>query len=273
MAPTTPRFAELSAPANWRAVDFISDLHLQADAPDTAQIWRDYLARTTADAVFILGDLFEVWVGDDGLTLAAHPTDSAQAFEQDCVRVLRAASRRHALFFMHGNRDFLAGPAFARAAGVTLLDDPTLLLFGGQRWLLSHGDALCLDDVEYQRFRREVRSSAWRQGFLAKPLTERRALARQLRDASEARKRGGAEYADADPALTQTWLDAAPAACLIHGHTHRPADHALPGGRMRRVLSDWDAAADPPRAQVLRLSLDTDSATVRARRLPAADAA
>lgn len=272
MTPTTPRFAELSAPANWRVVDFISDLHLQAQEPATAQSWQDYLARTTADAVFILGDLFEVWVGDD--SLAGAPTDGrTEAFEQHCVLTLRAASRQRALYFMHGNRDFLVGAAFAQAAGVTLLDDPTLLQFGGRRWLLSHGDALCLADADYQRFRQQVRGAAWQQSFLTRPLAQRRELARQLRSDSEARKRSGADYADADPALTQAWLEAVQAQCLIHGHTHRPADHALPGGRMRRVLSDWDAAAHPPRAEVLRLSLAADSATVQVQRLPAADAA
>ena len=272
MPATTPRFAELAAPANWRVVDFISDLHLQASEPATVQVWQDYLAQTSADAVFILGDLFEVWVGDDGLTIPNPAAGSPEAFEQACARGLRAVSPKRTLFFMHGNRDFLAGAAFAQASGVTLLTDPTVLVFAGQRWLLSHGDALCLDDVDYQRFRTQVRSTAWQQEFLARPLSERRAIARQLRDASETRKRGGADYADADPALTQAWLAAADAATLIHGHTHQPADHPLPQGRSRHVLSDWDAAAQPPRAQVLRLRWDGQNQAAQVLRLPAADA-
>lgn len=273
MTATTRRFTELAAPANWRVVDFISDLHLQAGEPATAQTWQDYLARTSADAVFMLGDLFEVWVGDDGLNTPAPAAGSAEAFEQTCTHALRAASRQRALFFMHGNRDFLAGTAFAQASGVTLLEDPSVLVFAGQRWLLSHGDALCLGDVDYQRFRQQVRTPAWQQAFLARPLSERRAFARQLRDASETRKRGGgADYADADPALTQAWLEAANAATLIHGHTHRPADHHLPPGRLRRVLSDWDASARPPRAEVLRLRWAGPNQTLQVLRLPAEDA-
>lgn len=263
MTSTTRPFAELSAPARWRVVDFVSDLHLQACEGPTLQAWERYLAHTRADAVFILGDLFELWVGDDGL----QGQDADARFEQHCVEVLRTAAMKRALHFMHGNRDFLFGEAGARAAGLTLLADPTVLLFGGQRWLLSHGDALCLDDRDYLQFRAQVRTADWQQTFLAKPLAERRALARGLRQQSESRKQTGAIYADVDAPLARDWLHAAAASTLIHGHTHRPADHLLGEDLRRYVLSDWDAAATPPRGEVLRLS--QEAGPVQLRRLPA----
>jgi UDP-2,3-diacylglucosamine hydrolase len=238
----------VAAPAAWRTVDFISDLHLQAEDPATVAAFAAYLRQTPADAVFLLGDIFEVWIGDD----AAQPG----TFEAECATLLRTASLTHALFFMHGNRDFLLGQNYLSSAGVTLLDDPCVLQWKGQNWLLSHGDALCLDDRDYQVFRTEVRSQAWQTTFLAKPLEERRAIARALRQASEARRSTNAEYADADPRLVADWLDRAEATTLVHGHTHRPADHRLPDGRTRFVLCDWDLAATLPRAEVLRLGAD-----------------
>lgn len=240
--------AELEAPASWATVDFISDLHLQASEPATFETWRRYLSTPGgADAVFMLGDLFEVWIGDD----AAQPG----TFEAECARVLRESARLRPQFFMHGNRDFLLGADFARDAAITLLHDPTVLDFGGQRWLLTHGDALCLDDLDYMKFRAEVRTDAWREAFLARALEERRGVARGLRQQSEARKQEAATvYADADTAASLAWLMVARARTLIHGHTHRPHDHELPHGHRRVVLSDWDGAASPPRAQVLRLT-------------------
>lgn len=269
MTSTPPRFAELQAPAHWRVVDFISDLHLQPSEPETLQAWQRYMAQTRADAVFILGDLFEVWVGDDGSAAG----DEDARFEQGCIEVMKATSARCALHFMPGNRDFLVGPACARAAGFTLLDDPSILVFGGQRWLLTHGDALCLDDTEYLRFRAQVRTPAWQQAFLAKPLAERRAIARGLRQHSEDRKRSGATYADVDAVQARHWLQSASAPTMIHGHTHRPADHDLGQGLSRWVLSDWDLAAQAPRAEVLRLQRSDAAAAVQVRRLPAGDVA
>jgi UDP-2,3-diacylglucosamine hydrolase len=247
----------VAAPAAWQTVDFISDLHLQADEPATAAAFARYLQSTPADAVFLLGDIFEVWIGDDAAV--------AGSFEAGIAGRLKASAATRALFFLHGNRDFLVGENYLRSAGVTLLADPCLLQWNGRRWLLSHGDALCLGDVDYQVFRTQVRSAEWQSTFLQKPLEERRAIARGLRQASESRKTGGADYADADPALTTAWLDANEADLLIHGHTHRPADHPLAGGRMRTVLSDWDLAAMPPRAEVLRIAADGT-----ARRIPLA---
>ena len=248
---TVPPMAALQAPATWATVDFISDLHLRAEEPATFDAWAHYLHSTPANAVFLLGDVFEVWVGDDVLS---DPTKQDERFEARCAREMASAAQRLSLFFMHGNRDFLVGQALMTSCGATLLADPTVLDFGGQRWLLSHGDALCLDDTEYLEFRRQVQQPAWRDAFLAKPLAEREAIARSLRTQSEARKHSGATYADVDNAAACQWLQAAGAHTLIHGHTHRPATHDLGQGLQRVVLSDWDAAATPPRAEVLRLN-------------------
>jgi UDP-2,3-diacylglucosamine hydrolase len=245
----------VNAPAHWRVIDFISDTHLQASQTQTWLAWQHYMASTEADAVFILGDLFEVWVGDDVITARS---GQAPGFEARCQQVLADASQRLSLFFMHGNRDFLLGETFAAACNMTLLPDPTVLVFDAQRWLLSHGDELCLADTDYQQFRTLVRSASWRASFLAKPLAQRQAVARGLRDQSESRKASGATYADVDTPAALAWLTAAQASTLIHGHTHHPADHLLnladENPIHRRVLSDWDAAATPPRLEVLRLS-------------------
>jgi UDP-2,3-diacylglucosamine hydrolase len=130
------------------------------------------------------------------------------------------------------------------------------MVFGGQRWLLSHGDALCLEDTDYQQFRQQVRSADWQQAFLAQPLAARQSTARTLRRQSEARKQSGVAYVDLDPAATRVWLTLNRTPTLIHGHTHRPSTHDLGAGLQRWVLSDWDLAAPRPRAEVLRLSLD-----------------
>ncbi len=238
--------AELSAPPSWLLVDFISDLHLQAAEPATFSAWQHYMQTTPADALFILGDLFEVWVGDDVL--------QEHCFEHQCVQVIKQTAARLPTFFMHGNRDFLAGNDMMSACNTTLLSDPTALSFNSQRWLLSHADALCIDDAPYMAFRQQVRSADWQQTFLAKPLAERLAIARGLRQQSEAQKRSAAANADVDAKAAQQLLLSANASTLIHGHTHKPAAHDLGGGLQRVVLSDWDAQATPPRAEVLRLS-------------------
>jgi len=247
-----PAAPQLQAPAHWRSVDLISDLHLQAQEPETFKAWQAYMDGTPADAVLILGDLFEVWVGDDEVPNSP--------FLQACSEVLRRASTRLHLGIMHGNRDFLMGPAFMASCGAQLLNDPTLLRWGSNAWLLSHGDALCIGDTDYQQFRQEVRSPEWMARFLAQPLAERQAVARQLRTQSETRKSSGMGFADADTALSLSWLRSAAASQLIHGHTHQAADHVMTEDGQepctRSVLSDWDLRAQPPRAQVLRLTAD-----------------
>jgi UDP-2,3-diacylglucosamine hydrolase len=158
---------------------------------------------------------------------------------------------------MHGNRDFLVGPRFLSDCGVHALSDPCLLQWGEQCILLSHGDALCLDDSAYQAFRQQVRSADWQTEFLAKPLHERLALARAMRAQSESQKHSGAVYADADALMALNWLHAAEADRLVHGHTHQPADHPLGSGQ-RHVLSDWSLDHAPARAQVFRLQRGGD---------------
>lgn len=238
--------AELTAPPDWLKLDLISDLHLQASEPATFTAWQRYMQTTPVDAVFILGDLFEVWVGDDALVEGS--------FEAQCAQVIRQTAARVPVFFMHGNRDFLVGHDLMTACHTTLLNDPSLLTFHGQRWLLSHGDALCLGDTAYMAFRKQVRSADWQKTFLAKPLAERQTIARGLRQQSEARKQTGADYADVDTQAARQLLLQANASTLIHGHTHKPANHDLGDGLQRVVLSDWDVEAIPPRAEVLRLS-------------------
>lgn len=250
--PHAPHIQPLAAPAHWRTVDFISDLHLSADEPATFDLWADYLARTQADAVLMLGDVFEVWVGDDA---AAVPG----SFEARCLQALGHC--RAELGFMHGNRDFLVGPGFLARHGLRFLPDPCLLHWPDQRLLLSHGDLLCIDDLPYQRFRQQVRQPAWQRDFLTRPLAERQALARHMREQSQAQQASTELWADVDPALARQWLLQAQAPTLIHGHTHRPADHTLPSGPQgqalqRRVLSDWHVDAHTRRAQVLRRQPD-----------------
>jgi UDP-2,3-diacylglucosamine hydrolase len=212
------------------------------------------MAALQADALFILGDLFEAWVGDDAAQVAG--------FEQQCADVLRHAAQRMPVFFLAGNRDFLVGIGLAQATGMTILPDPTVFEFGAKRWLLSHGDALCLGDTEYLAFRAQVRQPAWQQAFLAQPLAARQQVARGMRAESEQLKRTGREYADVDTAAALQWLEAAGAQVLVHGHTHKPAEHALDTTHRRIVLSDWDADAVPPRLEALRLHADGRSERV-----------
>ena len=250
---TVPPFAALEARAHWRTVDFISDLHLKPEEPATFEAWADYMGRTRADAVLILGDLFEVWVGDD----SALPG----SFEARCGEVLQRASQRLDLCFMPGNRDFMVGADFLAQCGAQALADPTVLRLGTQRILLTHGDLLCTDDVAYQRFRQQVRNPAWQQAMLARPLAERQIIGQQLRQQSEHQQQAaaGQSYGDVHTATAHRWALAAGAHTLLHGHTHRPGDHALGraedgAGIQRVVLSDWHVAGNERRAEVMRLT-------------------
>jgi UDP-2,3-diacylglucosamine hydrolase len=223
----------LAAPAGAGRIEFVSDLHLGAELPRTTDAFLFWLAHSQADLLVILGDLFEAWIGDDA---------AEQPAVTDVVSALHDASKRRPVAVMRGNRDFLLGEAFFQRSGCTALADPCVLEAFGQRVLLSHGDALCLADTAYQRFRSEVRQPAWQAAFLARPLAERQAIASGLRAASQASQAGRAveTYADPDPAMTTDWLRHAQATTLVHGHTHRPGDDARPDGWIRRVLSDWD---------------------------------
>jgi len=242
-----PQIHEWNASDQWRVIEFMSDLHLSPLAPATSAAWAAHLQHTDADAVVILGDLFEVWVGDDA---------RCDAFEARCLEVLARTSARCWVGFMAGNRDFLLGESALADAGVTLLPDPTVLCAFGQRVLLTHGDALCLADVEYQRFRAEVRSPAWRAQFLSRSLVERRQLAAAMRDASEQRQRarGRAAYGDIDSAAAAEWSRLARAPVLIHGHTHQPVSEPMTTALTRHVLSDWHHDDGSARGDTLRLS-------------------
>lgn len=257
-------FDEIEAPPAWRCVDFISDLHLQESEPANFLAWQNYMAHSPADAVFILGDLFEVWVGDDVLAVEASPS-----FEDSCCRVLSRCAQQRKLYFMRGNRDFLVSEAFARACALQLLDDFSVLSFGGQRYLLSHGDALCLADEPYQAFRAQVRSASWQADFLATPLLARLEQARAMRAASELRKQqqqaAGAAWVDVDCEAAVKWMDIARARHFIHGHTHEGRDHAITsaqGQGIRHVLPDWSVADEPSRGYALRLRLDDSGAVI-----------
>lgn len=238
-----------SVPAHWQSIDLLSDLHLCAATPRTFSAFAAYLRRTTADAVVLLGDVFEFWVGDD---------QRHQAFEQHCIRLLAEAAGRRHLAFMAGNRDFLAGPELQAACGWSVLEDPTLACAFGQRTLLSHGDALCLADTDYQRFRAQSRSTAWQQAFLSQPLSDRLGQAMAARAASEARRQSSGVdpelWADVDGTAAMAWLRASGATTLVHGHTHRPGTQGLALGMDRVVLSDWDLDHGA-RAEVLRWSV------------------
>ncbi len=248
MPPLLPQpLPRVQAPPHWQRVDFISDLHLDANEPATFEAWALHMAHTPADALFILGDLFEVWVGDD----------TQDPFARQCTAVLKATAQRIPVYFMCGNRDFLVGADLLNATGMQSLSDPTVLHFdsangtASTRILLSHGDALCLDDHDYLAFRAQVRQPEWQAAFLAKPLGERQAYARDVRNKSEALKRDHTDYADVDTQAATAWLNATHAQVLLHGHTHKPAVHDLGHGLSRWVLSDWHADATPPRLEVL----------------------
>ena len=234
-------------PSQWQRVDFISDLHLDAHEPATYEVWAQHMAHTPANAIFILGDLFEVWVGDD----------TQDPFAQQCIATLKATTQRVPVYFMCGNRDFLVGTELHKATGMQPLSDPTLLELSTAnetkptRLLLSHGDTLCLDDHDYLAFRAQVRQPQWQAEFLAKPLSERQAYARDVRSKSEALKRSHTDYADVDSSAAIAWLQAADAQVLLHGHTHKPAVHDLSHGLTRWVLSDWHADSQPPRLEVV----------------------
>lgn len=220
---------------------FISDLHLSPRTPGAIRLFKAFLARIARPDVarnnrlYLLGDCFETWVGDDDMEDPCH---------QEIIAALAQASATGlAIQLLHGNRDFLLGQDFARAAGLTLLPDPYVLSTPTWQFVLSHGDALCTDDEAYQQFRAQTRRPDWQAAFLAKPLRERQAIAAQLRQQSEAAKGGKSAYLmDLNPAATDDFLRQHGYATFIHGHTHQPAthDHIVDGIHVERwVLADW----------------------------------
>jgi len=215
---------------------FISDLHIDASRPAITEQFLSFLRTeaASAEALYILGDLFESWVGDD----AADPAQSAAVAG---LRELTAAGVP--CFVMHGNRDFLLGPQFCAMTGALLLPDPLIVTLYGEPVLVMHGDALCTDDRAYQRLRATVRDADWQRQFLALCVAQRRALAGAARVGSQAHT-ATLEYAIADvnAASVAAALRAAGTATLLHGHTHRPGIHPLQiDGRActRIVLGDW----------------------------------
>ena len=235
----------------WSSIEFISDIHLQSSEPANFAAWSRYLLHVQADALFILGDLFEVWVGDD---LLDHPEGT---FERECLSLLQQTSQRMPIHWLVGNRDFLFGERALRASGMQALSDPCVVQAAHTNWLLSHGDALCVADTDYQAFRQTVRSAQWQEAFLSQTLSERLQIARHLRQQSEARKALQHSWVDVDTLSAVACLNEHHSTVLIHGHTHQAACHTLPQGQLRWVLSDWDAAATPARLQALRWQADT----------------
>jgi UDP-2,3-diacylglucosamine hydrolase len=227
---------------------FVSDLHLDASRPAITTLFLDFLAGEArrAEALYILGDLFEAWVGDD---------DPGEPGASVCAALRSLAASGVPVFLMRGNRDFLYGQAMAERCGAQLLPDPCVVSLHGRPTLLMHGDLLCSDDVAYQAFRRQVRDPAWQANFLAQPLAARQAFAAQARAASRQHQSGVSEMiTDVTPATVESTLAAFGVDRLIHGHTHRPAIHALAvNGQpaIRVVLGDWY-----DQGSVLRASAD-----------------
>ena len=215
---------------------FISDLHLDQDKPEIKDHFVAFLKARAAHAraLYILGDLFEVWLGDD---------DQAE-FYDEVFDALAAFSSNAELYFMHGNRDFLVGNQLARRLNMTLLTDPQVIQLGSYRVALTHGDLLCTDDVDYQNFRQLVRQPAWQQEFLHKPLSERQQIALALRkESAQAMNQKASQIMDVNSDAVDSLFGELKIDILIHGHTHRPAMHQLGESRTRVVLGDWQPEA------------------------------
>lgn len=214
------------------ATYFISDLHLNPEAPAITAGFKAFIANTLieADTLYILGDFFDAWIGDD----EDHP------YYVDIVSELSALKdRKITVLFMHGNRDFLIGEQFAKDSGTSLLPDPSLIEVNGLKVLLMHGDSLCTDDTEYMAFRTQVRNPAWQGQILSLPLEQRRAMAAQLRAQSKSMNSNKAEdIMDVSEDEVTRVIQAHGVNILLHGHTHRPAKHQHDGFE-RIVLGDW----------------------------------
>jgi len=215
---------------------FISDLHLDAGRPHITQLFLDFLETRASgsDVLYILGDLFEAWIGDD---------DQSAMNLSVCRGLSQCAASGTPVFVMHGNRDFLLGEQFAEQSNCTLLQDPALIDLYGTPTLLMHGDLLCTDDTEYQAFRQTARNPQWQAGFLKKTLEERRKIAVEMRATSQEKTSAKAgSIMDVNQAAVIHTMAEKRVSRLIHGHTHRPGVHELlvagePAQRI--VLGDW----------------------------------
>ena len=220
---------------------FISDLHLTGERPEANEQFFRFLGEEAAgaQALCVLGDLFEYWIGDDELE-----DSDGDPLAREAVRALRSLTQSGvAVYFMHGNRDFLIGNGFAAATGISLLEDPTVLKVAGIPTLLMHGDTLCTDDHDYQAWRRTARSPGWQREFLAASLAERRKRILQMREKSrQVVAAKPAEIMDVNDAAVRDAFRRHEVRRLIHGHTHRSAYHQVEvnGSRCERwVLPDW----------------------------------
>ena len=213
---------------------FVSDLHLSPDTPNTLAAFFAFLQNQAVHAtqLYVLGDLFEYWPGDD---------DVDSPFPQQvCQELKRVSDQGTKIFWLSGNRDFLVGSAFAAAAGLTLLNEPHTVEIGDRKILLVHGDAQCTDDTAYMAFRTQVRNTEWQAAFLARPLSERKSIIAGMReDSRAAQKEKSMAIMDVNPAQIAALFKTYAVNLLIHGHTHRPDIHHTPEG-VRYVLPDWD---------------------------------
>lgn len=215
---------------------FISDLHLDPTRPAVTRALVGFLAEQApaADALYILGDFFEVWIGDDDDAELNHTVINALKQLTDCGTPV---------YFMHGNRDFLIGEQFCQQSGCQLIDDPTVISLYGKNILLMHGDSLCIDDTAYMTFRAQSRNKDWQTGMLSLSLEQRRALAQQMRaDSQQANSNKAADIMDVNQAEVEKVMQRQQVDLLIHGHTHRPAIHSFTVNQQqahRIVLGDW----------------------------------
>ncbi len=215
---------------------FISDLHLSAERPDITQAFQHLLQNIAPDseALYILGDLFEVWLGDDLISPEYH---------ESIAELKKLSDKNVPIYIMRGNRDFLFGPQFELLSGATLIDDPTIIDLYGTTTLLMHGDTLCTDDIKYQEFRSMVRNPAFQNDFLSKTAAERIAIAKQLRDTSKSETNSKSEdIMDVNSSAVIDAFSQHNVQNFIHGHTHRPAVHELEANNLpakRIVLQDW----------------------------------
>lgn len=229
---------------------FISDLHLQASQPNLSNGFYRFVEETITDAthLYILGDFFDAWIGDD----------EDDNFYLSVINKLKNYTDNGLhIYFMHGNRDFLVGHAFAEKTGVTLLNDPTDIHIAGKKIRLMHGDSLCTTDTDYMQFRTQVRNPQWQQHILSLPLEQRRVMAAQLRAQSQSMNSNKAEdIMDVNPADVATQFEESDIDILLHGHTHRPACHPIGSNHKKRiVLGDWGESMHYARADQTSISL------------------